>query len=180
MPNCAHPLQSKVKKMSTVNRFSEDKDKSSADDNAVSERKVSSRRTVSAKAKSKSGLVYLSRSALKDELTYQLSSTVKMNLKTFEIIDKYHEQAKSVLYRINLYDFSAIEIASAKSKGVFIINTSDITLTLYHELLRLKNSDPKGFDELVTESIQTILEGVSKRYYHIAGLSYKVPWRFEP
>ncbi len=117
--------------------------------------------------------------ALKDELTYQLSSA-KMNLKTFEIIDKYHEQAKSVLYRINLYDFSAIEIASAESKGIFVINTSDLSPTLYHELEQLKRSDPKGFDEVVTEAVQTILEGINKRYYHIAGLWYKVTWRFEP
>ncbi len=175
-----HHLQSRVKKMSTENRFSEDTDNSSAGDYSASEWRVPSRTAILARAQGKSGPVYLSRSALKDELTYQLSSTVKMNLKTFEIIDKYHEQAKSVLYRINLYDFSAIEIASAKSKGVFIINTSDISLALYHELLRLKNSDPKGFDELVTEAIQTILEGINKRYYHIAGLPYEVPWRFEP
>jgi hypothetical protein len=131
--------------MSTDIRFSEDKDKSCSVD---PERNVPNRTTISAKAKSISGLVYSSRSALKDELVYQLSSTVKMNLKTFEIISKYHEQAKSVLYRINLYDFSAIDIAADKSKGIFVINTSDLSPTLCNELEQLKGSDPKAFDEV--------------------------------
>jgi hypothetical protein len=101
-----------------------------------------------------------------------------MNLKTLDIIDKYHEQAKSVLYRINLYDFSAIDIAADESKGIFVINTSDLSPTLYNELEQLRGSDPKAFDEVVTEAVQTILEGINKRYYHIAGLPYKVTWRF--
>ena len=164
--------------MSTDIRFSKDKDKSSSGDYAVSEWRVLSRTIVSAKAKSKSRLVYSSRSALKDELTYQLSSAVKMNLKTLDIIDKYHEQAKSVLYRINLYDFSAIDIAADESKGIFVINTSDLSPTLCNELEQLRGSDPKAFDEVVTEAVQTILEGINKRYYHIAGLPYKVTWRF--
>lgn len=165
--------------MASENRFSEDKDKCSAGDYAVSDLRTFSRTTVSAKAKSKSRLGDLSEGALKDELTYQLSSAAKMDLKTFEIIDKYHERAKSVLYRINLYDFSAIDITTDKSKVIFVINTSDISPPLYYELEELKKSDHKGFDELVTEAIQTILEGINKRYYHTAGLPYKVSWRFE-
>jgi hypothetical protein len=102
-----------------------------------------------------------------------------MDLKTFETIDKYHERAKSVLYRINLYDLSLFDITAVKSKGIFIINASDISASLSHELETLKESDPRGFDELVTEAIQAILEGINKRYYHIAGLPYKVTWRFE-
>lgn len=64
--------------------------------------------------------------------------------------------------------------------GIFVINTSDLTPTLCSELEQLKRSDPKGFDELVTEGVQTILEGINKRYFHIAGLPYKVTWRFDP
>ena len=180
MPIYAHNLQSKEKKMSAENRFSKDTDKSSADEYAVSEWRVSSQTNISAKARSKSRLSELSRGALTDELTYQLSSSANMDLKTFEIIDKYYERAKSVLYRINLYDLSAIDIATADSKTIFIINTSDITEALYAELEQLKGIDPKGFDELVTEAVQTILEGINNRYYHIAGLPYKVTWRFEP
>lgn len=163
--------------MSTENRFSEDKDKSCSVD---PERNVPGRTTVSAKAKSKSGLVHLSRSALKDELVFQLSSRVKMNWYTLEISNKYHKMAKSVLYRINLYDLSAVDITVDESEGIFVINISDLSRALRNELEQLKSSDPKGFDELVTEAVQTILEGINKRYYHIAGLPYKVTWRFEP
>jgi hypothetical protein len=137
------------------------------------------RTSLSARAWSKSRLSGLSRGALKDELVYQLSSAAKMDLKIFEIVDKYHERAKAVLYRINLYDLSAIDTATTDSKAIFVINTSDITEGLYFELKQLKESDPKGFDELVTEAVQTLLEGINNRYYHIAGLPYKVIWRFE-
>ena len=102
-----------------------------------------------------------------------------MNWDALEISYKYHERAKSVLYRINLYDLSAIDITADESKGIFVINTSDLSPSLRDELEQLKVSDPKGFDELVTEVVQTILEGMNKRYYHIAGLPYKVTWRFE-
>lgn len=103
-----------------------------------------------------------------------------MNWNTFQSANKYHEKAKSVLYRINLYDFSAVDIATCNSGGIFVINTSDLSPTLYDELEQLKSSDPRAFDELVTESVQTLLEGVNKRYYHVAGLPYRVIWRFEP
>jgi len=156
-----------------------EEDKSSAGGHAVSGSKVSSQTIISAKARGKSRLGDLSRGALKDELTYQLSSATKIDFRTFEIIDKYHERAKSVLYRINLYNLPAINKATADSKVIFVINTSDITKALYHELEQLQETDPKGFDEVVTEAVQTILEGINKRYYHTAGLPYKVTWRFK-
>lgn len=162
--------------MSTENRFSEHKDKSCSAD---PERNISGRTTVSAKAQSKSRLIHLSRSALKDELVFQLSSRVKMNWYTLEISNKYHEMAKSVLYRINLYDLSAIDITADDSKGIFVINISDLSRALCNELEQLKRSDPKAFDEIVTEAVQILLEGINKRYYHVAGLPYKVTWRFE-
>jgi hypothetical protein len=158
--------------MSTANKHSEDKDKSYADDYAI-------QTVLSARAKRKSGLAYSTRAALKDELVYQLSSRVRMDWDTLEISNKYHERAKSVLFRINLYDLSAVDIMADKSAGIFVINTSDFLPLLCEELEQLKRLDPRGFDELVTEAVQTILEGINKRYYHIAGLPYKVTWRFE-
>ena len=143
------------------------------------ERNVPIRTAISAKAKGKSGRIYSSRSALKDDLVCQLSSQVKMNWNTLEISSKYHERAKSVLYRINLYDLSAVDIAVDESKGIFVINTSDLTPTLRNELEQFKKSDPRGLDEVVTEAVQILLEGINKRYYHTAGLPYKVTWRFE-
>jgi hypothetical protein len=84
-----------------------------------------------------------------------------------------------VLYRINLYDLSAIDINADESKGIFVINTSDLSSTLCDELERLKESDPKGFDELVTESVQTLMKGINERYYHVSGVAYKISWRFD-
>ena len=165
--------------MTTENIIPEDRDKSSAGDCTASGQRAPSRTTVSAKAKSKSRLVYSSRSALKDELVYQLSSQVEINWNTLETSHKYHERAKSVLYRINLYHLSAIDVNAEQSKGIFVINTSDLSPALYDELELLKRLDPKRFDELVTEAVQTLLEGINERYYHIAGLPYKVTWRFE-
>jgi hypothetical protein len=165
--------------MSTDDSFSEDKDKSSASDCVALEQRINSRTTISAKAKSKFDLIYSSRSALKDELVYQLSSCIKINWNTLETFYKYHDRAKSVLYRINLYDLSVIDIRADQSKGIFIINISDLLPTLRNQLEQLRRSDLRGFDELVTEAIQTLLEGIDQRYYHVAGLAYKVTWRFD-
>jgi hypothetical protein len=48
------------------------------------ERNVPIRTIISAKVRSKSGLTYSSRSALKDELVYQISSRIRINWHTFE------------------------------------------------------------------------------------------------
>jgi hypothetical protein len=170
-----------VEKISTENRFSEDKDKPFAGACAATEWKIPSTKTISARANSISEITYSSRAALKDELVYQLSSRIRMNWPTLEISHKYHERAKSVLYRINLYNLSAIDVrGAAQSKGIFVINTHDLLPPLRNKLEQLKRSDPRGFDQLVTEAIQTLLEGINERYYHIAGLPYRVTWRFEP
>jgi hypothetical protein len=57
---------------------------------------------------------------------------------------------------------------------------SDISKPLLVELDQIKELDFKTFDKLVTEAIQTIMEGLNGRYYHVSGLSYKVTWRFDP
>ena len=125
-----------------------------------------------AKARSISKKNSLSVGAIRDELIYQLSSKYVINWKTLEITQKYFERAEFVLYRINLWN--------PASPPVFTINTSDLTLSLYAELEQLKTTSPGQFDRIVTEAVQTILESINGRYYHIAGLPYKVIWRFEP
>lgn len=124
-----------------------------------------------AKATSKTNKNRLSVGAIKDEIIYQLSSKCIINWKTLEITHKYFRRAEFVLYRINLWNPAA--------PPVFIINTSDLTPQLYAELEQLKVSSPRQFDKVVTEAVQTLLEGINKRYYHTAGLPYKVTWRFE-
>jgi hypothetical protein len=111
---------------------------------------------------------------IKDELTFQLSSTksslIDEKNRDIPTINKYHDHAEFVLYRINLY----------KPSPEFLINRSDLTSRLKNELERLYKSSPKLFEQIVTESVQTILEGVNQRYYHVNGIPYKVTWRFVP
>ena len=70
--------------MATEDILSKDKDKCSVDD---PEQRIPSSTTISASARDKSRLSSLSRGALRDELTYQLSSSAKMDLKTLETRD---------------------------------------------------------------------------------------------
>jgi hypothetical protein len=126
------------------------------------------------------------KAALKDELVFELSSKtaidwdklesqlrfdIQIDWDILQTTQKYYEQAEFVLYRINTWDPS--------TPPVFVINTSDLTQSLTTELEELKNIDPMGFDKIVTEAVQTIMEGINRRYYHIAALPYKVTWRFE-
>ena len=122
----------------------------------------------------------LTHAAIKDELVYQLSSTCPYEV----VMDdsrvtphilfraKYYEQAEFILYRINTWN--------SKTPPTFVINTSDLTKKLKNELEQLREKDLLGFDKLVTEAVQSILESVNQRYYHINGIAYKVSWRFEP
>lgn len=117
-----------------------------------------------------------------DKLVNQLRFEIRIDWDALQTSQKYYEQAKAVLYRINLYDLSVIDInttSTIKSKAVFIINTSDLTRSLRTELEQVHDIDPMGFDKVVTEAVQTLFEGINARYYHITGLSYKVTWRFE-
>jgi hypothetical protein len=111
--------------------------------------------------------------AIKDELTFQLSSAcsfkIDENTQTIHIAHKYYYRADFVLRRINLYDPSS----------VFIIDLSDITPKLQRNLEQLYKSCPNTFDRLVTEAVQSILENINQRYYHVSNIAYKVRWRFE-
>jgi hypothetical protein len=117
-------------------------------------------------------LDYWSLAYVKDELTCQLSSTCSFTINKeagqIHITHKYYDKAEWHLNRINVWDPST----------EFVINLSDLTLRLQNELEQLHNSSPQTFDKVVTEAVQTILESVNQRYYHVNGLSYKIKWRF--
>ena len=86
------------------------------------------------------------------------------------IIDhKYYAQAEYVLYRVSIW----------KPSPVFVINCSDLKKQLLNELEQLKHCDPRLFDKTVTEAIQSLMESVNQRYYHVSGAAFKVLWRFE-
>jgi hypothetical protein len=114
-----------------------------------------------------------STAAIKDELTFQLSSACSLKIDEnaqVYITHKYYDRADFVLYRINVYN----------PPPIFVINRSDITPKLQIHLEQLHKSSPDTFDRLVTDAVQSILEGVNKRYYHVSNIAYKVCWRFEP
>jgi len=115
-------------------------------------------------------------SYIKDEFKYQLSSAslVEIDKETnvIHITHKYYELAEFILYRINTWN--------SKTPPVFVIDTSDLTKNLLKELEQLKQRDSLRFNKLITEAVQTILESVNQRYYHINDIAYKVTWRFEP
>lgn len=111
----------------------------------------------------------------RDELIFQLSSSNEYAIdktKQIHITHKYIDRAEFVLYRINIWDPS--------KPPIFIINCSDITLTLQKELEQLKKTDPQLFDRVVTDAIQSLMEGINERYYHISSVAYKISWRFDP
>ena len=114
-------------------------------------------------------------SYIKDELIYQLSSAslvgIDKETNVIHITHKYYGFAEFILYRINIWN--------PKTPPIFVINISDLTKKLQKELEQLRQRDSVWFDKLVTEAVQSILESVNQRYYHINGIAYKVTWRFE-
>jgi hypothetical protein len=112
--------------------------------------------------------------AVKDELTFQLSSAISFkiddNSQVIHITHRYYNRADLVLYRINVYE----------PPPDFIINLSDISPKLRSQLEQVYKSSRDAFDRLVTEAVQSILESINQRYYHVSNITYKVRWRFEP
>jgi hypothetical protein len=126
----------------------------------------------------RSPLQRLTTAAIKEELIYQLSSkvTTRINVDKFTglaylgLNQKYYDRAEFVLYRINIWN--------PFTPPVFIVNTSDLTKSLLYELEQIKLHSPEEFDRVVTEAIQTLMEGINERYYHVSGIAYKITWRF--
>ena len=127
------------------------------------------------------------RAGLKDKLVFQPSSKItidweklvnslwfgtRIDREMLQTTQKYHKRAEFVLYRINT--------CNPATPTAFVINTSDLTQSLRIELEQLQNIDPRGFDIVVTEAIQTLFDGINSRYYHTVSLPYKVTWRLEP
>jgi hypothetical protein len=117
-------------------------------------------------------LPILSNAAIRDELSSQLGSKAIYEITNdgHIIIDhKYYDQAEYVLYRVSIW----------KPLPVFVINCSDLKEQLQNELEQLKDCDPRLFDKTVTQAVQSLIESVNQRYYHVSGAAFKVLWRFE-
>jgi hypothetical protein len=113
-----------------------------------------------------------SNAAIRDELSSQLGSKAIYEITNdgYIIVDhKYYDQAEYVLYRVSIW----------KPLPVFVISCSDLKEQLQNDLEHLKNYDSRLFDKTVTEAIQSLMESVNQRYYHVSGAAFKVSWRFE-
>lgn len=109
--------------------------------------------------------------AIEDELVYALQAVTTPFLndsnKIVPIRQKYIEQAKRLLYRINVF----------QPVPVFIINISDIPLSLQKQIERISLSEKY---EVITCVVSRILEDVNPRYFRINGVCRNIRWRIEP
>lgn len=115
----------------------------------------------------------LSNAALRDKLIHELGSVTTYEIMkdgSIAIRRKYFDAAEYVLYRLNIWS----------SKPLFVINTSDLSQSLYEALEQLKKTDPIRFDKTITEAIESLMIGLNERYYLVSNIAYKVKWRFDP
>jgi hypothetical protein len=108
-----------------------------------------------------------------DELVIELgsSNSYGINQETGQICitHKYHDQAKWVLYRINIYN----------PLPEFVISISDLSPKLKEELYSL-GADPVERDQVITDAVSRILEATDQQYYHVSGVHSKIRWRLAP
>jgi hypothetical protein len=119
-------------------------------------------------------------SKIEEELVLHLSSysdaeiknsysSINSNCNTIEeIVIKYpyQEQAKRILYKINL----------ANRPLVFNIYNNTLSPKLKEELIHLRNTNIEVFNEVVTNSIKRLYESINFQYFHINGIGGKIKW----
>jgi len=114
---------------------------------------------------------YWTVSALKDQLTLELSSAADINVdykgKHIEIDHKYFEYARKNLYLINLAQ-------DVKYIPVFQIKKSDLSPELVYELEQL--DDDKTLNEVVIGAIANLYESINFEYFHKNGIFGKIRW----
>ena len=114
---------------------------------------------------------YWTISALKDQLTLELSSAADYNVdyerKHIEIYHKYFEYARKTLYLINLAQ-------DVKYIPVFQIKKSDLSPELVYELEQLDNDET--LNEVVIGGIANLYESINFEYFHKSGIFGKIRW----
>ena len=117
-------------------------------------------------------------SKIEDELVLHLSSysdaeientsIINSNNNNTEIIFKhpYQEQAKGILYKINL----------ANRPLVFNIYDNTLSPKLKEELSQLYKNNKEVFNEIVTNSVKRLYESIDFQYFHINGIGGKIAW----
>jgi hypothetical protein len=109
----------------------------------------------------------LSLAAIEDKLVEAISSFNTSEIVENQIYIKWHylDQAKALIYRINVYD----------PLPEFVIFTSDLPRWLLEELGRCEKVTMK---RIITNVVRRIYESVDPEYFHINGIYGKVRWRF--
>ncbi|HZD36724.1 MAG TPA: hypothetical protein VE130_16080 [Nitrososphaeraceae archaeon] len=111
--------------------------------------------------------------AIEDEIVYSLYGATTLFLhegnKIFHIRQKYVEQAKIILFRINVF----------QPIPVFVINLSDLSPSLKRELKQIMRC-PEILEEVVTNAVARILEDVNPKYFRVSGVRRNIIWRFDP
>lgn len=109
----------------------------------------------------------LSISAIEDKLVSTISScnTIEIDEDGIHIKWYYLDQAKALIYWINLYD----------PLPEFVIFTEDIPIKFSQVLDSLGNVLKK---KIITNAVRRIYESVDPEYFHTNGIYDKVRWRF--
>lgn len=128
--------------------------------------------SVGGKPSSISGYFYTN-AAIEDELVNSLFGVTTPMLDEENMIQpirqKYVEQAKKILFRINIF----------QPVPLFVINSSDLPLGLRKELERITHY-PEQLEEIVTGAVSRILEDVNPRYFRVSGVRTNIRWRIDP
>lgn len=108
----------------------------------------------------------LSTAAIEDELVSTISSYNTSEIDEDGIHIKWHyiDQAKALIYRINVYD----------PLPEFVIFTEHISEELSQELNSLGEVLRK---KIITNAVRRIYESVDPEYFHTNGIYGKVRWR---
>jgi hypothetical protein len=116
-------------------------------------------------------------SKIEEELVFHLSSycdteikedasRINNNIKEIVIKHPYQEQAKSILYKINL----------ANRPLVFNIYNNTFSPKLKEELNHLYQTNKEVFNEIVTNSVKRLYESIDYQYFHMNGIGGKIVW----
>jgi len=119
-------------------------------------------------------------SKIEDELVLNLSSyydaeikeenysniNINSNIKEIIIKHPYQEQAKNILYKINL----------ANRPLVFKIYINTLSPKLKEELNHLYKTNEEVFYEIVTNSVKRLYESIDFQYFHMNGIGGKIAW----
>ena len=120
-------------------------------------------------------------SKIEDELVLHLSSyndleikekdcgninNSNSSIKEIVIEHPYQEQAKDIIYKINL----------ANKPLIFKIYSNTLSPKLKEELNNLHKTNNEVFTETVTNAVKRLYESIDYQHFHINGIGGKIKW----